>query len=108
MARHAADFDHAAFAKASELLDENGILAGIYPVSIFKEFDLVVRRLGLTPRRICEVQPTPAKAPHRILFEYAFTEVEKCANTTLIIEENGRHQYSEKYIDLTGDFYLNF
>lgn len=108
MARHAADFDHIAFAKARNFLEESGVLAGIYPVSIFKEFDSAARTLGLLPRRICEVQPTPSKAPHRILFEYTFTEVENCTFSTLIIEEKGRHKYSEKYIDLTREFYLNF
>ncbi len=108
MARHASDFDHIAFAKASNYLHANGMLAGIYPVPIFNEFDSAARNLGLMPRRICEVQPTLIKAPHRILFEYTFTEVENCAHSTLIIEENGRHMYSEKYMDLTRQFYLNF
>lgn len=107
MARHALDFDHVAFAKTSDFLEQTGVLAGIYPVSIFKKFDSAARVLGLKPRRICEVQPTPSKAPHRILFEYSFAEVENCSFSTLIIEENGRHRYSEKYIDLTREFYLN-
>lgn len=108
MARHASDFDQFAFAKASEYLDENGLLAGIYPVPIFEAFDSAAHNLGLFPRRICEVHPTPSKLPHRILFEYSFTEVENSAHSSLIIEENGRHRYSENYIDLTREFYLNF
>ena len=107
MARHATDFDHIAFAKASEFLEKDGVIAGIYPVAIFKEFDSHARTLGLLPGRVCEVQPTPSKAPHRVLFEYSFAEVENCIFSSLIIEENGRHKYSKKYIDLTREFYLD-
>lgn len=108
LARHAKVFDHFAFANTSRFLTENGIISGIYPVPVFKKFDAIARTLGLFPRRICEVFPTPAKQAHRILFEYTFMEVENATRSTLIIEENGRHKYSKNYIDLTREFYLNF
>ena len=113
-ARHISDFNPCLFAEASALLTSNGILSGIYPLDIFNEFDFEARKLGLFPARLCEVQPTPQKPPHRMLFEYTFAEPTPSSTTEkanplidkLIIEETGRHNYSDEYRNLTRDFYL--
>ena len=107
LARHITGFSPRIYAEASSLLNSNGILSGIYPIDIFNEFDLEARKLGLFPTRLCEVQPTPQKPPHRMLFEYTFAETPNPIVDKLIIEENGRHNYSDEYRKLTRDFYLS-
>ena len=53
------------------------------------------------------VAPTPEKEPKRVMLE--FSKIKKPFTTeTIIIESGKRHQYSEQYISLTKDFYLNF
>lgn len=109
MARHIDDFSPDAFAKAAmKCLSPNGIIAGIYPLDSFKEFDLAAAEVGLLPLRLCGVRPTPEKPPHRMLFEYGFAERQTTFIEELIIEEKGRHGYSDAYKTLTGAFYLSF
>ena len=107
LARHITGFSPAIFAEASTLLTADGIIAGIYPSDIFSEFDLAARKLGLFPSRLCAVQPTPLKPSHRMLFEYTFAVKQNPIVDQLLIEENGRHQYSDEYRNLTRDFYLS-
>lgn len=91
---------------ACRLMEKTGMFALIYP---YESFDNVLENAtirGLTPHRIMQVVPTPGNSIKRILAEFSYgmhdTQTDK-----LIIEEKGRHQYSEKYKKLTGDFYLN-
>lgn len=108
-ARHIQDFSPHAFAETAKIcLSSNGILSGIYPIDSFKEFDLAAATAGLLPLRLCAVRPTPEKPAHRMLFEYAFAERQTTFIEELIIEEKGRHNYSEAYKQLTRDFYLSF
>lgn len=115
LARHITGFSPRVFAEAATLLNTSGVLSGIYPIDIFNEFDFEARKLGLFPTRLCEVKPTTEKPPHRMLFEYAFavpthsltTEKPNPIVDKLIIEENGRHNYSDEYRELTRDFYLS-
>lgn len=109
MARHIEDFSPHEFAEIAKVcLSSNGILAGIYPLNSFKEFDLAASTAGLIPMRLCAVRPTPQKPAHRMLFEYSFAERQTAFIEELIIEEKGRHNYSEAYRELTRDFYLSF
>lgn len=108
LARHIGTFNPATFAATSQMLHQDGILAGIYPLDIFEEFNGEARKNGLFLSRICEVSATPLKSPHRVLFEYTFAERPTPTLQKMVIEENGRHGYSEMYKKLTSDFYLNF
>lgn len=109
MARHIDGFDPRAFAGAAvNCLSAKGVLAGIYPMAVFEEFDLAASALGLIPSRLCAVRATPEKPPHRMLFEYGFAERQTTLVEELIIEDKGRHNYSEAYKALTRDFYLSF
>lgn len=106
-ARHASSLSPIDLAKASSSLNINGIIAGIYPPEAYSSFHSVITEKGLFLQRICKVRPTPYKAEHRILFEYGSIE-KPVIEEAITIEENGRHQYSTNYIELTKDFYLNF
>lgn len=56
--------------------------------------------------RITAVHATPKRKNIRILVEISNTEEASMSESELMIEEFGRHQYSQAYIDLTKDFYL--
>ncbi len=109
MARHIDDFSPRAFAEAAmNCLNPKGVLSGIYPIDSFEEFDHAASVVGLIPSRLCAVRPTPEKPAHRMLFEYSFAERQTTLIEELIIEENGRHNYSKPYRELTREFYLSF
>jgi tRNA1(Val) A37 N6-methylase TrmN6 len=85
-------------------------LAGIYPIDIYQHFHELMQASGMRLIAKCLVQATPAKPAHRVLFAFA---KDKGINTgsaveNIIIETDGRHQYSDSYSNLTKDFYLGF
>jgi tRNA1Val (adenine37-N6)-methyltransferase len=104
-ARHANSLSIEDLSKAVEYLSENGSLAVIYPKEEFHRFRSLMADRGLFPHRTVAVKPTPAKAAHRFMGEFS-RNGEVLEETELIIEENGRHQYSEEYKSLTKAFYL--
>ena len=53
------------------------------------------------------VKPTPKKAPKRVLLEFSRSE-NPIIEQELIIEDGGRHQYSDAYKQLTREYYLAF
>jgi tRNA1Val (adenine37-N6)-methyltransferase len=91
--------------KSAELLSNHGTVSLIVPLEIL---DLIKSEFNsLFISRVCLVQPTPLKPAHRALIELTTTPVDfKVEN--LVIEDNGRHRYSESYVKLTKEFYLNF
>ena len=89
---------------AAKLLDEEGVFAVIVP---FKEefvFVNLAKKEGLFPNRITRVKGNPKTNFKRSLMEFSFHQNEPIIDT-LIIEE-GRHQYTKEYIELTQAFYL--
>ncbi len=92
-------------ATSRALKRETGRLAMIIPADRQKEYAEESNRCGLFVNRRCEVLPTPESMPKRVLLEFSFAEGD-IQEESLIIEENGRHQYSQQYKDLTADFYL--
>lgn len=108
MARHVSSFDFNAFLACAKWLTPNGVLCGIYPTEIFEQMYSECKNYGLNLRRSCKVKPTPEKEPHRVLFEFGLGISETITREMLIIESDGRHQYSPEYQKLTRDFYLKF
>lgn len=107
-ARHAAHFDAKGLANSTRWLSPNGRLAGVYPVDIFQKFQVDMETQGFFAVRIMKVHPTPQKPAHRILFEFSAQKMRNTDMDSIVIESEGRHAYSEKYRELTKEFYLNF
>jgi tRNA1Val (adenine37-N6)-methyltransferase len=110
MARHDIGFSAEDFARTARWLSPDGVLAGIYPIDIYQHFHELMQASGMRLIAKCLVQATPAKPAHRVLFAFA---KDKGINTgsaveNIIIETDGRHQYSDSYSNLTKDFYLGF
>ncbi len=91
----------------TKFLAKNGRFAIIYPVNEFNFFLETASDYNLFMSRYTEVLPTPQKPAKRILAEFSFQK-SPFEKNTIVIERNGRHQFSEEYKSLTEDFYLNF
>lgn len=89
----------------SSLLSENGIFCLILPNKEEKQFIRLASKQGLFPNKICRVRGKVSSEVKRTLFEFSF-------HKTIVLEseltiEIERHRYTEEYIDLTKEFYLN-
>ncbi len=91
---------------ANNLLKEGGSFAIILPYDQSENFIRLAEVQGFSCNRVCNVKPTPDKSPKRLLAEFNKFKTDKIEEE-LIIEEHGRHQYSNDYIQLTREFYLN-
>ena len=90
---------------ASQLLKPNGHLAVIYPTDLANNFLAKAQSFNLFCDRQVHVKPTPQSPVKRILLELSPTQYPSQA-TTLTIEES-KHLYTQDYIALVKDFYLN-
>ncbi|RPG33411.1 MAG: methyltransferase domain-containing protein [Muricauda sp. TMED12] len=89
---------------AAKFLTKNGIFAVIIPFKEEATFIELAQKARLYPNRITRVKGNPDANFKRSLMEFSFHE-NKTLVDSLVIEE-GRHQYTEKYIKLTQAFYL--
>lgn len=87
------------------LLSENGIFSVIIPYKEEVNFTTICADYGLYPFKICRVQGAPNSEIKRSLI--AFTRIPAEISYENIIIEKERHKYTEDYISLTKDFYLN-
>ncbi|MBD1261397.1 methyltransferase [Maribacter polysiphoniae] len=89
----------------SKLLFPDGIFSTIIP---FKEevqlIDLAEQK-GLYPQHITRVKGNPSSEIKRSLLQFSFNKKEVLRDELII--EMERHQYTDDYIALTKDFYLN-
>lgn len=92
---------------ADKLLTPNGHLSVIYPCIEAEELIKKAKNFNLFPKRICHVHPNPNKAAHRWMLQlHRKPSPTECSK--ILIEAEGRHQYSDEYCSLTKDFYLKF
>lgn len=106
IARHSHSLSLAEFVTFSgSLLRKPGLISFILPAELLPGVRSCAVDNDLCISRLMYVKPIPSKRPHRILIELSNT-YSKCDTNELIIEEFGRHQYSDLYKNLTRDFYL--
>lgn len=91
--------------KCKELLTDEGVINLILPSSYFDWLNQHINHLHIN--RICLVRPNSVKPAHRILIEFGKTK-KILVEDEIIIEQNERHHYSDLYVNLCKDFYLNF
>mgnify|MGYP000330191350 CR=1 FL=1 len=96
-------FEHLVFA-ASNLLSEDGLFSVVIPNKEELNFIELASKVGLFPNRISHVKGNSNSEIKRSLLEFSFQK-NKIETSELIIETE-RHQYTEDYIKLTKDFYL--
>jgi tRNA1Val (adenine37-N6)-methyltransferase len=89
------------------LLQPNGLFCVVLPADEKEKFIHLAIKEGLFLKNILLVKPTPVKQPKRVLMEFSFHKLE-VSEHIMVVEEFGRHGYSEAYKELTKDFYLAF
>ncbi len=94
------------FSRAAQLLRPTGKISMIIPseqLEVAKQEALVQH---FYPERILEIRPVPGAATKRHCL--AFTRKKSTPEVQyLVIEEHGRHGYSDAYRELTKEFYLD-
>jgi len=91
--------------KSSSLLNPDGRIAVIIPFAGFELFQSLAMENHLFLCRKTLVASLPQKPPKRILLEYS--NKESGYREDLLLIEKSQSFYSEEYIGLTEDFYLN-
>lgn len=88
----------------SKLLSKNGVFSVVIPFKEESQFIALASKHHLFLNRKLQVKGSPQSEIKRSLLEFSFSESE-ISNEELTIETE-RHQYTDKYINLTKDFYL--
>ena len=96
-------FKHIIYAVA-HLLAEDGLFSIVIPRKEEDDFVALANTVGLYPQRILHVRGNPDTEVKRSLIEFSYTENE--VETSELIIETERHNYTKDYINLTKDFYL--
>ncbi|QCX01352.1 methyltransferase [Aggregatimonas sangjinii] len=89
----------------SLLLDKQGTFSTILPFAEEDDFLKLAAGFSLYPKRITRVKGNPSAAFKRSLLEFRFEK--SIPKISELVIEVGRHSYTEEYIALTKDFYLN-
>ncbi|WP_026473720.1 tRNA1(Val) (adenine(37)-N6)-methyltransferase [Alkaliflexus imshenetskii] len=107
LARHTSELSHDdLLTGAKKLLSPSGKLALILPYPGYRIFSELAVRNELYEIKRLTVFPTPEKAPSRVLAVWGVKNDREPVLDEMILEINGRHNYSDAYIELTKAFYL--
>ncbi|MCT4638341.1 MAG: methyltransferase [Bacteroidales bacterium] len=96
------------FESASVVLSKNGAVSVILPDVEAQIFIKTGLEYNFFVRRVTDVKPTPEKPVKRVMIEFCRTEISDVKRNSIVVEDRGRHCYSEEYKELTRDFYLAF
>ncbi|MFC1759756.1 tRNA1(Val) (adenine(37)-N6)-methyltransferase [Planctomycetota bacterium] len=97
------------FENAARMLNPNGRLSLILPIDRKAASMNMATANELSCCRCTTVKPNPAAVPKRVLLEFqanggrAISDLE---NSTITIEQERRHIYSDEFTALTRDYYL--
>ena len=109
LARHTDSLSYADLAESvGSLLHDGGSFAAIFPYVESNMFIVEAAKNGLFVNRRLEVCGAPGKPVKRVLLEMSFNRINDVPVENLVIESGGRHCYTDKYKELTKDFYLKF
>ncbi len=91
---------------SKRMLNVDGRIALILPFETRYELIAAIARNGLWVEKETRVIPVPGKQANRILFLLSeIPGIERDVDE-IIIEENGRHQYSSDFQKITGEYYI--
>ncbi len=97
------------FALARSLLRAGGGLGIIFPRSEYDVFCQAAKKHGFFPQNVLDVYPLPDHPEIRLLVNFVMSDPGPPERHDLHIERSKkRHDYSQEYMDLTGDFFLRF
>ena len=87
------------------LLKENGVFSVIIPKNYEQYFCKITALHKLCCKRVCYVSGNELSEVKRVMMEFSFIKCIKLVEYLTI--ESSRHNYTEKYIKLCADFYLD-
>lgn len=87
------------------LLNKSGRIALVLPNNLRRELVSVIAKQNLWIEQEVHIKPNFDKDANRILVLLSDSENSTYIKSSLIIED-GRHQYSKEFKELTADFYL--
>jgi tRNA1Val (adenine37-N6)-methyltransferase len=93
------------FRGSVSLIKKTTIISLILPVQKEAQASSLALAHHMYARRLTRIRPTPDKSANRVLLEFSSVRG-TCIEDELIIEQEGRHLYSDTYKKLTEDFYL--
>jgi tRNA1Val (adenine37-N6)-methyltransferase len=91
----------------SKLLAEDGKAAFIIPADVLETWTREAAKHMLFPSLITKVRSSPNHQPHRVLLLFKRKEISTLLKNEICIYSSEK-SYSQEYIKLTNDFYLNF
>ena len=93
--------------KAKNMLDIDGEIAFVLPYDQWLQMVGKLKTNGLFLSRICRIKPKDYKDYHRVLVELKLDPTSLIEETSLTIEKEKRHDYTDEYKRLTAAFYLD-
>lgn len=112
-ARHTIDLTYEQLVKYScMVMRRGGRLSVVLPSDDVARIEAIATQMQMFMTRRTDVFPTDESAlPKRSLLEFTHVRGDEkpiVEHSQLIIEQGGRHLYSEQYRELTREFYLKF
>lgn len=108
-ARHASALNPRELAAGgAKLLSPNGTFSLILPPGEAERFVDIAKEFELYAVRRTSVCYSPGSPPKRILIQMRRGNTAEAAEDVLVIHDDSRQEFSEKYRPLTRDFYLKF
>lgn len=108
IARHSNTLPYNELAKSVErLLTENGIFSVIFPYLEANIFIVEATKYSLYCIKRVDIKGTATRNTKRVMLQFARSRKE-IINEELIIEDDTRHHYTQKYKELTKEFYMKF
>lgn len=108
IARHSNTLSYRDLAENVErLLSEDGLFSVIFPYLEANIFIVEAANYSLYCVKRLDIKGTPSRATKRSMLQFSRKRKEM-TNDELIIEDGGRHGYTQKYRDLTKEFYIKF
>lgn len=94
------------FQYSGQLLSKDGVLHLVLSADDFDRSVEAAGKHGFFCHRLLKVIPTPEHDPKRILMSFGRKKI-TIEESSMVIETGVRHHYSDEYISLTKDFYLD-
>ncbi len=90
------------------VLDKKGKFCVILPVKEAAIFDRIAKERGLHLSKLMRVRTrTDKDTEKRQMMQFEFSP-SSFSEDTIVIEMNARHEYTDEYKALTGDYYIGF
>ena len=105
--RHTVKLSHADLLRSvQKLLAPNGVFSVVLPFIEGLRFQELAKVYHLYPFQMLQVKPKADKPVERLLISFSYKKEASIEEESLIIQHEKRNDWTQEYIDLTGDFYL--